>query len=1407
MKKCEKCGRKAFKGIACEVCGGKLIDVFAESVTSAIKAESDIATSDYCTITSPEEVADSSLLKVRMISEANENDSSKSDRNKFHRSPRLTQKVVEKNIKIDSPPTLGEKPDVNWLSVFLMPILSMSSAVLMAIIMHNALMLIYSLPITLGSIALSVFNHKKQTEKYQEKIGNIKSNYNKYMLEIIGEIKVLQRAQLKALCYTYPETAECFTTVKNRTSRLWERSPEDKDFLCFRIGTGEVKSCVNIELPSDSFMSTGNTLEYDFSELAKMATIKNAPVFCDLKKCNPLGITGNHASVVSLAKMFMIQITTNICYSDLQIVCVCGDKDSLSMQWARYLPHTMNQNKTVSYMIGDKEAANKLFPEIKKDIETRKKSKKDYSLDSDKKTQRGYLFVVLDRDIVPLGMEELLYNSADVGVYTIVAARAESELPMEARNFIKIQEHNCELIQNGNVKTAQKFTPDNIRSGEYFTFAHSMGTLNCGEKHQMFQLPKMMPFLDMFGASNVEELEIEERWKKNKASSSLETPIGIADDGNIFYVNLKEGKHGPHGLIAGSPGSGKSEWLLTYVLSMAVNFHPHEVSFVLIDYKGGGMSAAFEDPNRGIHLPHLSGTITNLDGSSVRRSLVSIRSEIERREKCFNDALVFADSASMNIDKYQQLYREHKVEEPMPHQIIIVDEFAELKNNEPGFVDELISIVQLGRALGIHLILATQKPSGVVNDTIRANTQTRVCLRVERDQDSSDVIETKDAATIKPEERGRFYFRVGKEQSFGQGAWTGANYANTAADEISSSLRSNMLRSDNRKHVSGRVAAKTQFLAVIYAVQDLAEKLQISQRMIWRPILPENLDIDILAKAHSVKNNPLSEIPIGIVDDPKKQAQYTLKCDFAKIHNMVVIGEPAMGKTTFINTILMSLCRKMNSEQLNFYILDYSSRMLKMFKPLPHCGAVLGEEDNDRLESFFKLINSIVFERKKLFSELEVDNYNEANAIRKIPLVLVIIDNIAALNAFKLGTELCYKLPTYMKECSRYGVQYIITASHLKDISGLIRQEADMRICLKLKDSYEYSEVLSKIMKTSDTIPPAIPGRGLCVYDDRLLEMQLAQIYSNADKTERTQTIKDDINRLSELNTSSYIPRRLSVADDSAEYEDFAGQFPLGRIPLGFSATNKKAIAFPLKQFSVLTVYIGNPAGRSKIMSNFLYAMKRENMQTYIIRQKENSVFSDFSAHTTTAEPKNIVYVDTTKECLHEFCMMLKDEVKRRQDLFKEHCEKAQLNACSADINKITFNYMYSNTTPTVVIFENLAEFCNNVDFVLGLVYERILTLIKNLNMYAIGFVNPGDCKKTTNSLFGVFNDENNFLFFGGQFDEQNICELPPNIQGSSGVIPYNQAIMLYNYEFYPLVMPCGTIEKKEIDPDDMPIF
>jgi S-DNA-T family DNA segregation ATPase FtsK/SpoIIIE len=206
-----------------------------------------------------------------------------------------------------------------------------------------------------------------------------------------------------------------------------------------------------------------------------------------------------------------------------------------------------------------------------------------------------------------------------------------------------------------------------------------------------------------------------------------------------MYLDLHEKFHGPHGLVAGTTGSGKSEFIITYILSMSMNYSPDDVAFILIDYKGGGLAFAFENKLTGVKLPHLAGTITNLDKSEMNRTLVSIDSEVKRRQAEFNKARDLLGESTIDIYKYQRFYHEGKLKEPIPHLFIISDEFAELKSQQPEFMDNLISVARIGRSLGVHLILATQKPSGVVNDQIWSNTKFRVCLKVADTGDSNEM--------------------------------------------------------------------------------------------------------------------------------------------------------------------------------------------------------------------------------------------------------------------------------------------------------------------------------------------------------------------------------------------------------------------------------------------------------------------------------------------------------------------------------------------------------------------------------------------------------------------------------------------------------------------------------------------
>jgi len=254
---------------------------------------------------------------------------------------------------------------------------------------------------------------------------------------------------------------------------------------------------------------------------------------------------------------------------------------------------------------------------------------------------------------------------------------------------------------------------------------------------------------------------------KIHSAKGMSVPIGVKAGGVLFNLDMHETGHGPHGLVAGTTGSGKSELLQTIIISLAINYHPRDLVFVLIDYKGGGMADVFKG------MPHLVGTITNLEGNQTTRALLSIKSELLRRQKIFSEYDV------NNIDKYQKLYYSGNNKEHMPaipHLIMIADEFAELKQDQPDFMKELVSATRVGRSLGVHLILATQKPAGVVDDQIWSNSKFKICLKVQDEADSKDVIKRPDASMIK--EPGRAFIQVGNDEIFElfQSAYSGADY-------------------------------------------------------------------------------------------------------------------------------------------------------------------------------------------------------------------------------------------------------------------------------------------------------------------------------------------------------------------------------------------------------------------------------------------------------------------------------------------------------------------------------------------------------------------------------------------------------------------------------------------------------
>lgn len=377
----------------------------------------------------------------------------------------------------------------------------------------------------------------------------------------------------------------------------------------------------------------------------------------------------------------------------------------------------------------------------------------------------------------------------------------------------------------------------------------------------------------------------------------MAVPLGVNVKNNIVYLDLHEKYHGPHGLVAGTTGSGKSEILQTFILGAVTRFHPYEIGFVIIDFKGGGMVNQFRK------LPHLIGAITNIDGKAIERSLKSIKAELLKRQA------LFAEAEVNHIDKYIKAYKEGKVKNPLPHLVIIVDEFAELKAEQPEFMKELISTARIGRSLGVHLILATQKPAGQVNDQIWSNSKFKLCLKVQTQEDSNEVLKSPLAAEIR--EPGRAYLQVGNNEIFEllQSGFSGSPEKSDQGNQKAFDIYSLDFKGNRKLVYSQRpkktISSRTQLEAIVDYVHDYCEASNIKKLPdICLPALSKSIEYD--NNQFGCRKNLAMGVTVGIYDDPDHQVQSKAVINIGE-SNVMIIGSAQYGKTNLLETIIRSL--------------------------------------------------------------------------------------------------------------------------------------------------------------------------------------------------------------------------------------------------------------------------------------------------------------------------------------------------------------------------------------------------------------------------------------------------------------------------------------------------------------------
>lgn len=928
--------------------------------------------------------------------------------------------------------------------------------------------------------------------------------YHKYLKRKRKELDLAINEQKMALEFNNVSNEECYEAVKKKTSLLFSRNYGQDLFLCVRLGKGEVpfdSSCSYKKI--ESIENTEKLLDDLEKTLREYRVIKDAPFSFSFFNKNVAFINelGNYSNFM---ESIFLQLLCLHDYHSLKLVVLSSGFSSV-LDNLKLTRHCWNEDESFRYYANNIHDAEKISSEL-----VRIYNRRVDNTDEHQKLSALPYYLIISDDINiyrNLKIVDNVLNSAKNSNFSLlVFVRKIAEAPDECRTFVNFNDvegtvFNSEMEEK-NTLTFKPSYLNNINFEEFILNISDIPVSSVTDK--VSSLPDKIGFLEMYGVGNVLQLNSLERWKNPSIINSLSVPVGIDSSHNLVSLDLHEKYHGPHGLVAGMTGSGKSEFIVTYILSLAVNYSPNEVQFVLIDYKGGGLAGAFENRKTGIKLPHLVGTITNLDKSSMNRTLVSIQSELHRRQKVFNQAKEQLNIATIDIYKYQKLVREGSLKEPLSHLFIISDEFAELKDQQPDFMDQLVSAARIGRSLGVHLILATQKPSGVVDDQIWSNSKFKVCCKVQTSDDSNDMINRPDAAYIK--ESGRFYLQVGYDEIFvlGQSAYTGTQYKPT--DSVSVSLSDSIEFLDNTGNVVITTKKETkkeeitdlgeELGNVLKYVIDCAKTIDFKNRQLWLDNVPDFLTYSSLVQKYPFKADKYYMKPlIGEYDDPAHQKQGPVFLDITSKGNTWISGMYGSGKTTLLSTIIYSLMITHSSQEFNVFILDLLAESLKVFSKAPQVAEFISSGDIESINKLFHYIEREIEHRRRYYADNGGSfNASIANGTAIFPTIIIIINgmDIFMEDFSDIYDQLFLSL---IRDCNRFGIIFIITSTGF--ISSQIDRCFSSKIALRYLDTSEYETLFTNSKKL---VPKSNPGRGLIELDE-VYEFQ-SSIIAPIDKLE-----------------------------------------------------------------------------------------------------------------------------------------------------------------------------------------------------------------------------------------------------------------------------------------------------------------
>ncbi|MDT0270068.1 FtsK/SpoIIIE domain-containing protein [Streptomyces sp. DSM 44915] len=1010
----------------------------------------------------------------------------------YSRPPRILPHLDAENLSLPGPPAPpGPRP-----FPFMLMISPMVMGFAMVALFRSFYFLILILFTPLMALGNWMMGRRTNRKRYEDQV-------RRYRLRRAALEREMRRATVEERHQrntASPDPAAVLLTARGPGHQLWERRRHHGDYLTLRLG---VVSRASLKRISDQARESNHRQVH--------WRLADVPIGAELPMLGVIGLTGDQDTVRAVARWAVIQSAVLHSPRDLRIVVLTDEEHRADWAWVRWLQHLRPARRqgpaTPLVALGaDPASVNQRVSELYADLQSRA-SLAGKSTGNAAVPGEPDILVILDgayrlREIP--GMIGVLTQGPPLRVYSLCLDEREYLLPEECTSVVTAEGNRLTMRVSGNPAVtgirADQVTPDWCEQA-----ARALAPLRDVTVEADAGMPSQVRLLPLLGQEPPDPAALVRSWARRPASTTF--PVGAGHDGTAALDLVADG---PHALIGGTTGSGKSELLQTMIASLAAVNRPDELTFVLIDYKGG---SAFREC---AELPHTLGMITDLDGHLVERALASLDAELRRREQLLADVEV----------KDHREYRAKRAREPelpaLPRLLLIIDEFATLVREQVEFVPGLVSLAQRGRSLGLHLVLATQRPAGAVSNEIRANTNLRIALRVTDRMESTDIINAPTAAAISPSTPGRALVRRGDGPPMPfQTAWVGVERPDEDPDGPGTRVAPRtvqgveltveklghplpaprvihegtdpMAESDPDEEPTvvaddpdddGRPADPATDLSVLVATvraaTDALEDFETQPRP-WLPPLPEQLPMAAPEQDPRPGGAALPPVPYIFFDVPSRQEQRLGHIEFGTFGHLYVIGAPRSGRTQTLRTIAGSAALHLTTDQLHIYGIDAGGGGLAPLEALPHCGAVVPRQDSERLERLVRRLVAQLTERQQVIAKQGVTSLPEARAKlpreERPPHLLLLIDGWDALVALwekQDGGRLTEELLRVLREGATAGIHVIATSERML-LGGRPGQHNDRRLVLRQSDRMDFGIVGVNRRAVPERVPA---GRG-----------------------------------------------------------------------------------------------------------------------------------------------------------------------------------------------------------------------------------------------------------------------------------------------------------------------------------------